>query len=470
MKTILTLDLGTTYFKTGLVDEEGRLLALHRVPTPVERPRPDRWEMSAAAFREAIRQGIADLRASGEPFRDVAAVTFATQTNSFLLLDARDEPLTPLVLWPDLRAASYADAMERWSGDPAFRRTTGVPQIGVEFSPAKLLWWREQHDRAWRRLHRFCLISDYLTLWMTGEHASEAGAAGLTGLIDVHDLSWRSSALSELGLPASSVPRLVRAGTDLGPIRPAVATELGLSADCRFVAGSLDQYAGAIGAGNVRPGRLSETTGTVLCSVCCADAFVDSPAPIVFQGPSFRREQWFRFAFGSTSANLLEWYRDQLPGRPSFESLSEAATTVPPGSGGVRVRPDFSLLDKASVFTGVRPDHGEGHHVRAIMEAVALALRHQVQALGAGGPDPIRACGGAARSPTWLQIKADVLNKPVAATVCPEPTSLGAAVLAAYGLGWADVTDLADAWVELEQPHEPDPVAVRYYTSFPERP
>ena len=45
-------------------------------------------------------------------------------------------------------------------------------------------------------------------------------------------------------------------------------------------------------------------------------------------------------------------------------------------------------------------------------------------------PGEIRCAGGAARSDLWLQIKADVLGVATAATVCPEPTSLGAAVLA----------------------------------------
>ncbi len=470
MRTILTLDLGTTYFKIGMIDELGRLLAVRRVPAPVEQPQPDRWEMSAVAFRETIRQAIAELRGSQASFADIAAVTFATQSNSFILLAAQDEPLTPLILWPDRRAARYEDVMDAWSRAPEFRRTTGIPQIGVEFSPAKLLWWRDQDPHRWNRLRRFCLISDYLTLWMTGEHVSEAGAAGLTGLVNVHDLAWRSAVLAQIGLPASGVPRLVRAGTDLGPIRSNVAKELGLPAGCRFVVGSLDQYAGATGAGNVSPGRLSETTGTVLCSVRCADRFAAAPAPTVFQGPSHRGEQWFRFTFGSTSANLLEWYRQQLPHHPSFQSLDEAAAAVPPGSDGIRVRPDFSLADRSTVFSGGRAHHHEGHYARAIMETVALALRRQVQTLGAGPGEPIRACGGAARSQIWLQIKADVLNVPVVATACPEPTSLGAAMLAAKGLGWADVGELAARWVKLERTHEPDPVVAGQYALLLEQP
>ena len=61
-------------------------------------------ELSADAFWKALNQGVGQLRnrADGR-LADVEAVTFATQTNSFVLLDAGNQPLTPLILWPDRR-------------------------------------------------------------------------------------------------------------------------------------------------------------------------------------------------------------------------------------------------------------------------------------------------------------------------------------------------------------------------------
>ena len=102
-------------------------------------------------------------------------------------------------------------------------------------------------------------------------------------------------------------------------------------------------------------------------------------------------------------------------------------------------------------------EHG-GHAARAIMEAVAFALADQArQVCGDRLPSEIRSCGGAARSNVWLQIKADVLNVPVATTACPEPTSLGAAMLAARALGWGTLPALAQSWVRTNPPHRPDP-------------
>ncbi len=89
---------------------------------------------------------------------------------------------------------------------------------------------------------------------------------------------------------------------------------------------------------------ISETTGTVLATVRCADRFSAQLGPAVFQGPAFREGLYWRMAFGDVSANYLQWYRDQLPDRPDFEQLTALAEQIEPGADGLAAedgrRPD----------------------------------------------------------------------------------------------------------------------------------
>ncbi len=460
MSEILTIDLGTTYFKAALFDDAGELVALHRVPAPTRSPQRQWLEMDVADFRRTITQAVAAVAASRPGgLADVAAVTFATQTNSFALLDGDDQPLTPLILWPDARAAAYEDRLKRLMQLPDFTARTGVPDLAREFMAAKLLMLAAEQPTVWARARRLCLISDYLGLWLTGRCASEGGAAGLTGLVDIHKLDWWPDALAGIGLPRDWLGEVVRAGTDLGPLRAGAAAELGLPASCRFVVGCLDQYAGAIGGGCIGPGTMSETTGTVLAAVRCSDRFEPSPPAGVYQGPAFDEGLCFQMAFGSTSANLLEWYRNQLPDRPDFAALGQQAAAVPPLCQGLRANPRADLCaTEAEAFENRLPHHGRGHCVRAIMEQVAFALARQVgQLTGGVAPREIRSSGGAARSELWLSIKADVLGVPFAATVCPEPTSQGSAMLAACTLGWGSLPDLVSRWAQAAPAKLPDP-------------
>lgn len=464
MAKILTIDLGTTYFKVGLFDDGGELLALQRVAPPIEHPQPDWWELSVAGFRQTIVEAVAKLGAEAGGLADVAAISFATQANSFALFDDDDQPLMPLILWPDMRAAGWAEPLDRLARLPKFQATTGMPLVMCQMMAAKLLWLQEHRPEAWSSARRVCQISDYLSYWLTGDHVGEAGMLGLSGLVDIHKLDWWPQGCELIGVPSAWLPRVVRAGTDLGPIRADARKLLGLPPECRYVVGCLDQYAGAIGAGNVRAGGVSETTGTVLATVRCADQFDSNPPAGVFQGPGFDPGVYFPMDFCGTSANLLEAYRNSLPDRPDFAVLGDAAAQVPPGAEGLRVRPDASVNDPAGIFVNRRAAHGRGHEVRAILEAVAFALADQVGRLyGQQWPAEIRSVGGAARSDLWLQIKADVLDCTVLGTTCPEPTSLGAAMLAGRALGWGDLSDLAQRWVRTRPAHRPDAAAHRTY-------
>jgi xylulokinase len=464
---ILTIDLGTTLFKFALFDRSGRLYEVCRIPPPLADAAPGRMELPADAFATSIAQGIATLQGCIGSLADVEAVTFATQTNSFLLLDAKGIPLTPIILWPDDRAVAVESEARSRCESNGFSATTGVKQISFQFMVAKLLWLQRQSLGLWRRRERLCLISDYLTLLLTGKHFAEAGAAALTGLVDIHRCQWWPEALARFEIDERIVPSIVRAGADLGPIAPAAARQFGLPASCRFVVGCLDQYAGAIGAGNIEPNMLSETTGTALATVRCADRFFAQAGPGVFQGPAFRERLYWQMAFGDVSANYLQWYRDRLPDRPDFEQLTALAEPIALGADGLRLRTGVALSDIPNVFEGMTPHHTRGHAVRCILESVAVALRGQIASLSDGAvPTEVRCAGGAARSDLWLQIKADILGAPTVATTCPEPTSLGAAMLAEATIGATDLRQIARQWVYLKTPHRPDPTRHQQYQSL----
>jgi xylulokinase len=465
MAKILALDLGTTYFKTALFDRGGHLCDTCRIAPPVAAPQAGCMELPDDAFRDTLVRGIAELRArAGGDLSDVEAVTFATQTNSFLLLDAADRPLTPLILWPDRRAAQQEKQILMRCGIPDFPATTGVPQLDLQCMAAKLLWLQEESPDLWKRTQKLCLISDYLTLLLTGRHVTEAGAAGLTGLVDIHRCQWYPEMLTQFGINPRLLPAIVRAGTDLGPLDPRAARGFGLPESCRFVVGCLDQYAGAIGTGNVEPGIISETTGTVLATVQCADRFDGPSHPDVIQGPAFRDGLFWRMTFGDVSANCLDWFREQLPDQPDVNQLIPLAESIEPGAEGLRFRTDAGEGGPQRVFDGLTAHHTRGHRVRCILEAVACALDHQIAILCDGSrPSQIRCAGGAAQSDLWLQIKADVSGVAMAATACAEPTSLGAAVLAQAALAGAKVQTVARQWVRLKPPYPPHPQRHRQY-------
>jgi len=452
---ILVFDLGTSYFKGTLFDLSGRLLAVSRMPTPFTNTTAPYSEVSVPAFDAALLELADGLRRdSPAAWGEIGAVTFSTQTNSFALLDAGDQPLTPFVVWNDRRAMELEGPLDALMALTGFYETTGVPGLSPEFMAAKLHWFQTKTPELWERVARVALISDYLTLRFTGQFVTEAGAAGLTGLVDIHRLEWWDTALEVAGLERDGLPHIARAGTPIGAITPDAARRFALPNDCQFVVGCLDQYAGAIGAANVTAGGVSETTGTVLATVRCADSFAPCPDSGVFWGPGFAPGQYYQMVFGDVSANLLEAFRNALPDALDFDALGEAATASEPGA--LTLPRDLDTPELLTHVRGWAQTEPPGRATRAIFEGVARALRGQLDQLcGGARPAEIHSVGGAARSAAWLQIKADTLGVPLRAVHCPEPTSLGAALLAMAALTGAPARNLAVDHVYLAPPVRP---------------
>ena len=76
----------------------------------------------------------------------------------------------------------------------------------------------------------------------------------------------------------------------------------------------------------------------------------------------------------------------------------------------------------------------------------------------------IRSTGGGARSRLWLQIKADVLQKPVTRVDVEEAAVLGAAMLGAVATGcYPGLDDAAAAMVRIGEVLAPNPANAAVY-------
>src|SRR5206468_6615430 len=165
----------------ALFDETGRVLGVRRVATPVLHAKPGWWELDPRTFQRPLIEAARELREETGGFGDVVAVSFATQANSFVLLDERDEALTPIVLWPDQRAAELREELEAIGKLQGFRNRTGMPRFSHALGLAKVLRWKHSNPSLLEQTKRFCYLSDLVTLWMTGRHVSEGGVGGLSG-------------------------------------------------------------------------------------------------------------------------------------------------------------------------------------------------------------------------------------------------------------------------------------------------
>lgn len=467
---LIALDAGTTAVKTVLFTADGREVATHACEYALQTPAPDRVEADPEAYWQAACQGIKSvLRQSGINGDDIAAVGVTSQGESVILLDAQGRPLRPAMVWLDQRAvAETALLAARFSRQQVYART-GQPEIVPTWTAAKLLWLKQHEPEIFARAKKILLVADYLVYRLTGRFVSDHALNPSTLYYDLTRGAWWDEMLDFIGLETGRLPELCASGTPVGPVTAAV----GLGRTTMVTTAPIDQIAAALGAGNVAPGMLTETTGSAMA--LCATVSTPCHDPKLQIG-LYRHAipgHYVLMPWVPTAGMVLRWFRDELGGGAGYPELSALAAPVPAGCDGLVVLPHFSgsfspIVNPAArgVFYGLSLAHGRGHLVRAIFEAVAYMLRDNLELLEKlGGPcTAIRSLGGGARDLLWLQIKADVLNRPVIAPDGTETTSLGAAIAAAVAAGlYPSLAAATTIMVRPGRPCIPDPAQAACY-------
>jgi xylulokinase len=172
-----------------------------------------------------------------------------------------------------------------------------------------------------------------------------------------------------------------------------------------------------------------------------------------------------------SAGGSLRWWRD-VTGL-GYDELVAEAETVPPGSEGLVFLPYLTgertpHLDPTATgaFVGLTARHARGHMTRALMEGVLFSLRDGIEIMRALDirPTEIRAIGGGASSPLWLQLQADVYDAPVHRLAVEEGAAYGAALLGHVVAGtFADVDDATSVVRTLDEVTEPDRQAAAVY-------
>ncbi len=449
---VVGIDLGTTYFKIGLFDRDGRLTGLGRVAVETdggsnglkcELPIKRFDRLLETAWRDACRTAGTDPDAVR-----IGGISYSSQANSLILLDADDLPLTPLILWPDRRVPKVESLVEIYGHRSDRFATSGVglavgPRMGIN----KLAWIRRRTPALWRRTRRVMTVSDYLVWRLTGRRIGDLGTAGLLGIVDCRAGDWWPAALRDLQLEKNLLTPLAPPGTLVGATNGA-ATSLGFPAGIPFALGGLDHHMAAVGVGIPARAPVSVSLGTVLACVALEPEY--HPVPDGYCGRGLKGQGFTVLTFCDNGGANLEWFQRQHAPNLTFPELDALADAVAPGCDGLRALPDAASHPGLQGFCHAGPHHTAGHYFRALMESSARSLATLLRPLGM--PPSVVLTGGGARSDVWRRILGRETGADILTSDCEEPACRGAAMTAAVMAGWFASFDVAAAhWGRTQQ-------------------
>ena len=285
------------------------------------------------------------------------------------------------------------------------------------------------------------LVPDLLTDWLTGQKVAEHTNASTTGLLDIQTGRWDDSLIARLGLPRTLFPSLVDAGSEVGPLLPAVANDIGATAGFDVVTVGSHDTASAV----VAVPMTSDDCAYISCGTWSLVG-VELEAPVLSEasreanftneGGVDGRVRYLRNVMGLwlLSESIRTW---EHAGRATdLTTLLAAADHVPPGSVAVfdvsdpRFLPPGDMPSRIAAHClehGLRPPRTPAETVRSIIESLAAAYAHTLHVAAELSGKEIRTIhviGGGSQNRLLCQLTADRTGLPVLAGPV-EATAIG---------------------------------------------
>lgn len=451
----LGIDIGTTAVKAALFDHEGtsvtswrRDYPTRRAPGGIVEQDPQDWLDGIAAAIDAFERET-DLHA-------VRAIGICSQVNTHVFVASDGRALAPALVWQDTRAASEAaelaatitrDESDRWWGSP-------VP-VDASHALARMEWMRRTHADLWHKTRYVLSPKDFCILRLTG--AAVADPIASVGLVDT----------SRCYIDAL-IARVPGAHERLPPLRPfeSVVGSMPMGtkgAVAPMVTGTMDAWASLFGAGAYAVGKGLYMSGTSEIIALVGSRRIGAPGVITF--PSVDAAV---VSAGPTQcgADSIRWWAEAMGRKPAdvFAAAAAANRAGDPVLFLPHLEGERAPLWDAQLrgaFIGLSSRSGGAELALAVLEGVALSARLLLRSLeSAAGVQPASLLygGGGSQSDLWSQIRADCLGVSLHRLAVRDAGCLGAATLAAVGVGaFRGIADAAGAMARVETRFDPDP-------------
>ena len=481
--SLIGLDIGTTGCKAIVFSESGDILAQASREYPVLFPRPLWAEQDADKVFSLAMQSLTEAaqQAAADP---PTAMAISCQGEAIIAVSKIGSPLRHAILGMDTRTEAENTWLEKqFNGDELFRRT-GMPLHTVNTLP-KLLWLQNNEPEIWNEADQFLLYEDFFIRRLTGKAIISHCLASRTQMYDLVRNDWADDILEKCGVKRSRLACLAPENASCGMISAESAHLWGLPVGLQLFAGGHDQACAALGSGVVKAGMAMVSTGTAEVIEVAMEKPALHPSLRLGNISVYRHVVsglYLAMTLNHSGGLSLRWFRDTFAeheierardeNRDAYDLLLNEAGdgptnlfVLPHFSGSGTPNPDSE--SKGAVL-GLTFTTGKGDIAKAILEGLCFELRLNIEMLKNAGIKiaDVYAVGGGAKSPIWLQMKADICDLNLHVPSNTESACRGSAMLASVGLGvFPDASHAAKKWITYSSKYQPDNAARKSYNA-----
>ncbi|MBF2754183.1 MAG: glycerol kinase [Gammaproteobacteria bacterium AqS3] len=454
---ILAIDQGTSSSRAVVYDDGFNPVAVSQCEVRAHSAPGGIVEQDADELVSSVRTVLDEVIAAIGDARLIHAMGITNQRETFVLWErSSGAPVHPAVVWQDTRSAERCRIIaEDAPRLIELRQRTGLLSDPY-FSGSKLAEVLDADAELRRRAEAgeiaFGTVDSWL-LWNLTDgvvHRTDPTNASRTLLYNIEARNWDDWLCNLLGVPRALLPEVHHGEEPFGNVY------LGEHRHPVPVLGLLgDQHAALLGSGGNQAGACAVTYGTGAFFMShTGDQRMQSDAGLLTT-LAVRAPGHCGYAFEGSifSAGIgLRWLRDNLRCFDDYEQIEPMLEGFEPGA--VYALPAFTGLgaphwrpDARASFHGLTLHSDRRDLVYAVLEASCMHTAELLDSMITDGAAPkgaLRAGGGMARAPAFLQMLSDILQIPVARPVHEETTAQGVVLMCAMALGWCSPADVSE--------------------------
>jgi len=369
-------------------------------------------------------------------------------------------------LWKHHAADKQADRLNqiaRERQEPFLQWYGG--KISSEWFVPKVMQTLEEDPEVYRAADYFMEASEWIVAVLSGRLHRNNCAAGYKCMWSREE-GYPSNEFFEALHPElahfveQKLPAEIKTiGERVGSLTIEAAKLTGLPAGIAVAAGILDAHASMPAMGITKPKEMMMAMGTSLCHILngTTRSAVEGICGCVYSGAM---PGSYQYETGQpASGDILNWFVDHCVPPAYFEQaeaeginiyayLDKLAEKVAPGSNGLVAldwwngnRSTLVDINLSGLMIGMTLATRTEEMYRALVEASAFGTRYILEACQRGGVEveTIYASGGLSyKSPFWVQLFTDVLDRPIHVSAEKHTAAIGAAILAAVAAGSGD--------------------------------
>ena len=469
---LLTVDIGTSSFKSALWDTDGERLSFAAVPLSIKynglgyEANPVEW---LRAFEECRKKLLNDK------IKNLSLVRA-------IVISGNGPTLVPVTEPPVFGRSAVSPAARLWL-DNRLTETAEKCQaevcallgghVDASFFLPKVLTIKNEEEELYRKTKFFLGCPEYLAYALTGSARSVFPSEGFDRWF------WNDAVLEKLSLDKEKFPPFIGPGDLFGILTAQAADYFGFEKNIPVICGGPDFFAAILGAGITEPGQACDRTGSSDGINLCTEKRVTDERLMSYGHPV--KPFWNLSGIIKTTGKAVDWCRDLL-GISGFEDFLALAGKSKSGSGGLVFLP-YLAGDRASAgnkcalgqWRGISLGAGRPEFANSVLEGIGFAIRGVIAAMEMAGREnslnteikELRVTGGLAGIGYLNRLKADITGRKIIVPVQKEAELLGLAIIGACYLGafssWAEASR---ALVRIGETYEPDLEKTEFYKNI----